>query len=152
MAARIGHDGRPVLAIERRLAHHMLRALGSPPVRIVLWNGEEIAASDALPAARVMFHDRATFWKVLLDPNLQFGEAYSDGRLDVEGDLVAFLETVYRAQVASGASASLLPAALLRRLHRARANTPVCRAREHPPPLRYRRGFLPAVARRGDGL
>ena len=34
--------------------------------------------------ARVVFRDRATFWKVLLDPNLRFGDAYSDGRLEVE--------------------------------------------------------------------
>ena len=73
--------------------------------------------------ARVVFRDRATFWKVLLDPNLQFGDAYSDGRLEVEGDLVAFLEAVYRAREAAGTSGSLLPAALLRGLHRARANT-----------------------------
>ena len=112
-----------VSGLERWLAQRMLRAMGSPPVRLVLWNGEEFAGSAAPPAARVRLRDRATFWKVLLDPNLQFGDAYSDGRLEVEGDLVALLETIYRSRAAAGRSGSLVPSALLRRLHRARANT-----------------------------
>ena len=42
--------GRRVFGIERRLAHRMLRAIGSPPLSLVLWNGEEIAESAARPA------------------------------------------------------------------------------------------------------
>lgn len=119
----IAASGSRVSGIERLLARRLLRAVGSPPVRLVLWNGEEIAASDAPPPARVVLRDRATFWKVLLDPNYQFGEAYSDGRLVVEGDLVAFLETIHRTRSAAGRSGSLVPSGLLRRLHHAAANT-----------------------------
>ncbi len=97
--------------------------MGNPPMRLILWNGEQIAAGDAPPVARVRLRDRATFWKVLLDPNLQFGDAYADGRLDVEGDLAALLEAVYRSRAAAGRSGGLLPSWLLRRLHRARPNT-----------------------------
>ena len=120
---RLPARGRRVSGLERWLARRMLRAMGNPPVRLVLWNGEEIAASDAPPVARVLLHDRATFWKVLLDPNLQFGDAYADGRLEVEGDLVALLETIYRSRAAAGRSGSLVPSWLLGRLHRARPNT-----------------------------
>jgi cyclopropane-fatty-acyl-phospholipid synthase len=120
---RIDQSGQRVFAVERRLAQHVLHAIGRPPVRLVLWNGEEFAASDAAPVARIVFHDRTTFWKVVVDPSLQFGDAYSDGRVEVEGDLVAFLEAVHRARMAAGAG-GLLSAALLRGLHRARANTP----------------------------
>jgi cyclopropane-fatty-acyl-phospholipid synthase len=116
-------NGRRVHAVERWLASRMLQSIGCSTLRLVLWNGEEIAVSGEPPAARVVFGDRATFWKVLLDPNLQFGDAYSDGRLTVEGDLVAMLEAVYHARKSGGRSGSPLPAAVLRRLHRARANT-----------------------------
>ena len=70
-------DGRRVSALERRIARRLLRAIGSPPIGIVLWDGEEIADADP-PLTHVVFHDRTTFWKVVLDPNYQFGEAYSD--------------------------------------------------------------------------
>ena len=122
--ATVGPSSQRMSTVERQLAHHLLRAIGCPPIQLVLCSGEEIAVSDAPPVARVVFRDHATFWKVLLDPNLQFGDAYSDGRLEVEGDLVAFLEAVYRARATAAAPGSLLPAALLRGLHRARANTP----------------------------
>ena len=110
-------------AVERWLARCLLRALGNPPVRIFLWSGDEICASDAAPVAGVRFLDRAAFWKVLLDPNFQFGEAYSNGRIEVDGDLTSFLEMIYRARVATRQSGSRVAAALLRKLHRARANT-----------------------------
>lgn len=120
---RLAAGGRRVWAIERRLAHHILRAIGRPPVHMILWNGEKIAESTATPVARVWLRDRATLWKLLLDPDLQFGDAYSDGRLEVEGDLVALLEVIDRARMAVGRSGSFLPSALRRRLHRARVNS-----------------------------
>lgn len=124
LAASIDQGSLPVLGIEQRLARRMLQALGAPAIRFVLWNGDEIAAvSDVESVARVRFHDRATFWKVLLDPDLQFGNAYSDGLLDVDGDLVTFLETVHRSRAAASGSAAMLPSILLRALHRARDNT-----------------------------
>ena len=66
--APIAAGGAKVLALERRLAHWILRAIGSPPVALVLWNGEAIVESTARPTARILLHDCATFWRVLLDP------------------------------------------------------------------------------------
>jgi len=110
-------------ALERALARRMIRAVGSPPIRLALWDASEIALCAAAPWAKVIFRDRAAFWRVLLDPNFQFGEAYRDGRVEVEGDLVAMLEAVDRGRASSARRASLLPGALLRLLHRARCNT-----------------------------
>jgi cyclopropane-fatty-acyl-phospholipid synthase len=107
-------------AVERWLAGRFLRAMNSPPIGFVLWDGREISPSAQAPVARVVFHDRATFWKVMLDPDLRFGDAYSDGRLDVAGDLVVFLEAIHRARAAAPDTWS---AALLRGLHRGQANT-----------------------------
>lgn len=109
--------------VERRLAHHLLRAIGSPPVRVEFWDGEEIAESNATPIAKIIFRDRAAFWKVLLDPNFQFGETYADGRVEVDGDLVALLETINRHRAAVGRSGSLVPSRLLNWLHRRKSNT-----------------------------
>lgn len=79
----------------------MLRGLGCPPVRIVLPSGEEVAVSDAAPVARVVLRDRATLWKLAARPRLEFGEAYSDGRLEVEGSLAELLMAAYRAAAAA---------------------------------------------------
>ena len=99
VAAKAGR----VFGLERRLAHRLLHAIGRPPVRLrCCGTAQQIAESDAAPVARILFRDRATFWKVLWDPDLQFGDAYSDGRLEVEGDLVALLEAISRSQRNAG--------------------------------------------------
>ena len=88
-------------AVERWLARQILRGLGSPPVRFVLSSGEEVSVSEAAPVARLVFHDRATLWKLAARPMLEFGEAYSAGRLEVEGNLLELLIAVYRAVAAT---------------------------------------------------
>ena len=62
----------------------------------MLWNGESLGAAE--PKHRVVIHDRGTFWRLLSNPDLNFGDAYSDGRLTVAGDLLEFLDLVYRAE------------------------------------------------------
>ena len=79
----------------------MLKTLGDPPVRLVLWDGEEIATSHEPTAARVFIGDRPTLRRLILDPEFQFGEAYSQGRLEVDGDLRGFLEIFYRTRLRS---------------------------------------------------
>ena len=95
-------------------------ALGNPPIALVLWNGEPIG--HAAPQARVRIRDRRTFWQLLVNIYLNFGDAFCDGRVEVEGDLLAFLEMIYRAE---DSQTSRGPAATLAEwLRRPRANTP----------------------------
>ena len=86
---------------ERWLLERLLRSCGNPPLEFVLWNGQRICLS-AEPIARIRLLDRGTFWKVVVDPRMQFGEAYADGRLEVEGDLVEMMLAVDRALVRTG--------------------------------------------------
>ena len=45
----------------------------------------------------MVIHDRGALWRLLTNPCLHFGDDYSTGRIEIEGGLVQFLETVYRA-------------------------------------------------------
>ena len=87
-----GTESAPPTAFERWLLRRMLEALGHPPYSLVLWNGETISGSDAAPRARVILRDRALLREILRSPDLAFGEGYSDGRLELNGDLTAFIE------------------------------------------------------------
>ena len=42
------------------------------------------------PVATMVIQDRGTLAGLLRDPEVSFGDAYMDGRIEVEGDLVAF--------------------------------------------------------------
>jgi cyclopropane-fatty-acyl-phospholipid synthase len=86
----------------------MLRALGNPPIEIVLWDGERLGSDPGTmrsmvahgaqaPVASIRLADRRTLWRLVAEPDLHFGDAYAAGRITVEGDLLSFLEAVYRA-------------------------------------------------------
>lgn len=90
-----------VSVLDRWMARKLLDLLDNPPLTFVLWNGENIPSSDKSPVARVHFHDSEVLQKLLVNPALHFGDLYSTGRLDVEGNLVDFLVIAYRAAALS---------------------------------------------------
>jgi cyclopropane-fatty-acyl-phospholipid synthase len=106
-----------VSSADRWLARMFLRVMGKPPFRLVLWNGESVCTADPQPVAAVVVKNRQTLLRLMYRPELEFGEAYTDGRLRVDGDLVNLLEAVYRAPV------SRLADWMMRRARRPRANT-----------------------------
>lgn len=90
-----GGSGVPPLAIERWALGKLLSLLGDPPIRVILWDGEDISPPGIDAVEKLHIHSRGTLWRLIVNPDLYFGDAYSRGTLEVEGDLVAFLETVY---------------------------------------------------------
>ena len=58
--------GGRVLAAERWLLRQLLRRLGSPAIRVALWDGEPIAVSNAPPIAVVRIHDRRTLLELMV--------------------------------------------------------------------------------------
>jgi cyclopropane-fatty-acyl-phospholipid synthase len=107
---------------EGRLIASLMRTFGDPPVALVLASGERIAPAAAQPVATVRFADRGVPFALMRDTQLGFGDLYSEGRIDIEGDLVGLLEAVYRASARAEARASLLRR-LSGALHRPRRNS-----------------------------
>ncbi|MBL8541920.1 MAG: class I SAM-dependent methyltransferase [Betaproteobacteria bacterium] len=89
-------DGK-VLTVERGLLQQLLHKLNDPPLRIVLWDGTEIVSSNRAPIATLFVRTRSAFYRMLWDPNLHFGDDYASGEIDVEGDIVQFIATLYEA-------------------------------------------------------
>jgi cyclopropane-fatty-acyl-phospholipid synthase len=104
--------GRPASAgarsAEGRLMEKLLAMFGNPPLALVLASGERIAPPGAEPAATIRFADRGVLFALMRDPQLAFGDLYSEGRIEIEGDLVRLLEEVYRGSANAGARGSLL--------------------------------------------
>jgi cyclopropane-fatty-acyl-phospholipid synthase len=95
--AERGPDGEPVrLSFDGQLMRALLRSTGEPPVRIRLWNGDEIGCAPGDAVARVDIADRKSLLKLVVDPGYQFGECFTDGTLKVEGDLVRLLAVLMR--------------------------------------------------------
>ena len=89
--------GNMFFAAEKLLLTNMMESIGNPPLQIVLWNGQEITCQGKLPVARVAIHDHGALLKLVADPELYFGEMYVAQRIDVQGNLMDFLDAAYRA-------------------------------------------------------
>jgi cyclopropane-fatty-acyl-phospholipid synthase len=91
------NTGGRVYGVDVWLTRKFLEAIGEPALRVVLWDKEEIVPPNSTPAVGMVIRNRATLWRLLTNPLLHFGDDYSAGRIDIEGGLVPFMETVYRA-------------------------------------------------------
>ncbi len=111
-----------VFAPERRALRRLLCWMGNPPVSFVLPGKAEIVPPGVSPTVRLIVHDRRTLWKLVLDPSYEYGEAYTSGRMEVEGDLTELLAMIDRAINQRNPYRSL-PARLLKALHWPRATT-----------------------------
>jgi cyclopropane-fatty-acyl-phospholipid synthase len=84
-------------SLEGRLLRRLLNKLGNPPIEFhFLWSGERIVPPTTQPVKRVQVRDRGTLLGLLRDPQLRFGDAYSTGQIEVEGDLVEFMVTLFQ--------------------------------------------------------
>ena len=115
----------------------MPRLRRAPCVIRKLWNGVEFDIGTGPPIATIVVRDRWIIPRMLLDPIVTFGDAYSDGRLEVHGDLAAFLEQVFATR--SAAPRRSLWRSLAVRLAALAARQQFARlALEYSSPLQYR--------------
>jgi len=109
-------------SMETRLIRTLLHAFGNPPIAFHLWNGDRVAPLDSAPVATLHIPDRRTLVRLCTDPDLQFGELYSAGRINVDGSILRMIEELYL-----GAAEAAQPISLRRRFaqwrHRRPRNT-----------------------------
>ena len=84
--------------LDRWVLSRMRHRLHGIPLRVSLWDGTSVNLSDTADASadEVIIKDRRTLLALVRDPAVGFGDAYAGGRLDVRGDLVRLLESVYQ--------------------------------------------------------
>src|SRR5215831_5188069 len=113
---------RSQLSRAGRLIRSVLQRLGDPAIQITLWNGDRICTSPRPPIATISIADRVTLFKLAINPDLDFGEAYSSGKLTVDGDLTALIAEIYRGKSRASDDRSAFRI-LSHTLQRTRSNT-----------------------------
>jgi cyclopropane-fatty-acyl-phospholipid synthase len=81
--------------VDRWALQRLQRRISEAPIRFVLWDDWELAPGRS-PIATIRFRNRAALFSWMWDAELNFGEAYMSGAVEVEGDLVGLLEAIYR--------------------------------------------------------
>lgn len=86
-----------VTSLDRSLVQLIIQKLGSPAIRIRLWNGEYVDTdSSSQASAQIRINDRGVLYQLVRNAELHFGDLVSSGRLEIETDIVEFFEQVYR--------------------------------------------------------
>ena len=80
---------------DRKLLAALRRKLGPLPIALVLRDTRDVPETSEPIVATVRFQDRPALLSLAKDPDRGFGDAYSAGRVEVDGDLVRSLECVY---------------------------------------------------------
>jgi cyclopropane-fatty-acyl-phospholipid synthase len=81
---------------EEWLLNRVGRRVGGAGARLRLRNDIEAGFDGNPPTVTLTVRDDRTLLGLLLEPEIEFGEAYTDGRMEVEGDLAGFLEALFR--------------------------------------------------------
>ena len=111
------------LSLEARLLRRLLSGIGDPPVEFFLaWSGERIGPEGVLATERVRIADRGTLRGLLRDAQIRFGDAYASGRIEIDGDLIRFMETVFRS-LARRSNPDTIAARIAGLLNRPRRNS-----------------------------
>jgi len=89
-------------AFDRVALKRVQQSVRSAPIRFALWDGYVVSGTTTQPVATIRFKNRMALLGWVWDPDLNFGEGYMSGAVEIHGDLVQLLDAVYRALPPAG--------------------------------------------------
>jgi cyclopropane-fatty-acyl-phospholipid synthase len=95
-AASLVRTVSPSTRLDRRVLAAVQRRVAAAPVTFMLWDGYEIPAAAAPSVGTIRFRNRTALARWLWDAELNFGETYVSGDVELRGDLYQLLEAVYQ--------------------------------------------------------
>ena len=104
--ARKSHPGMPLWeeavsptttsGIDQKLLALLRRLIGPVPIALVLRGSKNLPETGEPIVATLRILARSTLLSIAIDPEVGFGDAYSAGRIEVDGDLVRTMESAYQ--------------------------------------------------------
>jgi cyclopropane-fatty-acyl-phospholipid synthase len=93
----------PLPWFDRFLLAAIQRATAPAPVRLTLGTPDHSVTTLRSTIPTVWIKDRATLLALARNPQINFGDLYSEGRIETEGDLVDVIERLYEVPVSLSA-------------------------------------------------
>jgi cyclopropane-fatty-acyl-phospholipid synthase len=88
---------RASTSLEHWALARIQQSVASARVGFMLWDGFELPCTTGAPVGTIVFKNRRALFSWVWDPDLNFGEAYMFGAVELRGDLVLMLVEIYRA-------------------------------------------------------
>ena len=123
--AREGAAGRGqrVTGLDRLLGTRLAKTVDSRDLAFALWDGVDVytPGDQEKLVGRLTFRDRGALISSITSPELGFGDAYSAGRIDIDGDITQVMFSVFRGMAAGDPMAA--KRSLFGRLPKPQVNT-----------------------------
>jgi len=81
-------------SFNRSLVLWIMNRVGNPNISIRLWNGDEFPVTDKRPVACMEFREPRAVFELLRSPSVGFGNCYTEGLIEVHGDMLAFANEI----------------------------------------------------------
>jgi len=78
--------------VYKKILQSLLKSLGSPPLKIALWNNVSLSPPDY--QFEIQIHSKATLWHLYFLPDLFLSDAYIQADISIEDGLVELLECI----------------------------------------------------------
>lgn len=83
--------------VDRWTLARIKQSVASAPIRFALWDGFALESNVGPSIGSIVFRNRRALLSWVWNPDLNFGEAYMFEAVEIQGNLVAVLEAIYRA-------------------------------------------------------
>ena len=108
---------------DRSLILQIMKFVGNPRISIRLWSGDEFPVTAERPVACMEIRERKVLFELMRSPSIGFGECYTQGLIEIHGDLLAFANEITVAATQKQANDYYGPK-LRSLLHALRPNSP----------------------------
>jgi cyclopropane-fatty-acyl-phospholipid synthase len=111
-----------LIDIEQKMIRRQMALLGDPPVTLAIGNGIKVCPAKGKSVGTVRIRDRKTLLHLFVHPELHFGDSYSEGSIEVEGNLAEIMDALFRCK-AKASKAGFVNAYRTTFFNRPRLNT-----------------------------
>ena len=84
--------------LDKTIYKQIFKASFDAPIDVEFWDGEQVNYGDGEPIAKIKLNEIIPIKDIMAHASLTFGEAYMDGKIEINGDLQQLVTTVYEAK------------------------------------------------------
>ena len=84
--------------LDKTIYKQIFKASFDAPIDVEFWDGEQVNYGDGDPIAKIKLNELIPIKDIMAHASLTFGEAYMDGKIEINGDLQQLVTTVYEAK------------------------------------------------------
>ncbi|WP_251920709.1 SAM-dependent methyltransferase [Leuconostoc citreum] len=84
--------------LDKTIYKQIFKASFNAPIDVEFWDGEQVSYGEGEPIAKIILHDVIPIKDIMAHASLTFGEAYIDGKIDIQGDLQKLVTTIYQSK------------------------------------------------------